>query len=268
MIFLTALAAAAGLAFAESANDVSDQLSRRATIQIIEANPDVRSRQTRDAAARLRGLDIIDEVRVLPPAEIEKLIQPWLGDQGISEDIPLPSLIDVTLRQTAGTEQIELLQAAIKPLVDNARVEPSSGYIAPVIQLVRSLQWLALAVVGLLALATTAAVVIAAKAALNSHKTTISVIHLLGGTDRQISRLFQRRIALDALLGGLVGLTGALAVIWLLGSQLSGLDSGLARSFGLSWYSWIIIAIIPIFGMLLAMLTARSTVMSALKKIL
>ena len=268
MIFLTALAAAAGLAFAESANNVSDQLSRRATIQIIEANPDARARQTRDAAARLRGLDIINEVRVLPPAEIEKLIQPWLGEQGISEDIPLPALIDVTLHQSAGTEQIKTIQAAIQPLVDNVRVEPSSSYIEPVIQLVRSLQWLALAVIGLLALATMAAVIIAAKATLNSHRATISVIHLLGGTDRQISRLFQRRIALDALLGGIVGLIGALAVIWLLGTQLAGLESGLVRSFRLSWYSWVIIAAIPLFGMFLAMLTARSTVMSALKKIL
>ena len=45
--------------------------------------------------------------------------------------------------------------------------------------------------------------------ALDTHRDTIEVIHMLGATDIQIARLFQRRIALDALLGGLVGTAGA-----------------------------------------------------------
>ena len=160
------------------------------------------------------------------------------------------------------------MERAIRPLAANARVEPSSGYIAPVISLVRSLQWIAFGLVGLLALATAAAVIISARSALNTHSETIAVVHLLGGTDQQISRLFQRRIALDALMGGLIGLIAGAAIIWLISTQLSALGSGLVQSLGLAWYSWLIIALIPIMGMFLAMMTARSTVMRALKKIL
>jgi cell division transport system permease protein len=133
---------------------------------------------------------------------------------------------------------------------------------------VRSLQWIAFGLVVLLAIATAAAVIISARAALNTHNETIGIIHLLGGTDRQISKLFQRRIALDALLGGLIGLVGGVAIIWLLSIQLSALGSGLVQSLGLSWYSMLILAAIPILGMFLAMMTARMTVMGALKKIL
>ncbi|MEP2101035.1 MAG: FtsX-like permease family protein [Parasphingorhabdus sp.] len=277
MIFLMVLATATGLAFAEAGQNVSDQLSSRATVQIIQANPDIKARQANDAAARLRGMALVEEVRVLPPAEIEELIAPWLGQTDIAEapetgslleDIPLPALIDLKLVRPAGQKELGELRAAVSPLAEGARVEPSSGLIAPVISLVQSLQWIAFGLVVLLAMATAAAVIISARAALNTHKETIGVIHLLGGTDRQISRLFQRRIALDALLGGILGLICGTAIILLLGIQLSALGSGLVQSLGLSWYSWLIIGAVPILGMVLAMVTARMTVMGALRKIL
>ena len=268
MIFLTVLAAAAGLAMTRAVGDVSDQLSSRATVQIIEANPELRDRQAEAAAARLRAMPLIEEVRLLPPEEIEALIEPWLGTQDLTGDIPLPALIDLQLAGAATEAEYQALRSALAPIAPGARVEPSSGYIAPVISLVRSFQWIAFGLVGLLALATAAAVIISARSALNTHGETIAVVHLLGGTDQQISRLFQRRIALDALLGGLIGLLGGAAIIWLISTQLTALGSGLVQSVGLDWWSWLIIAAIPILGMFLAMITARLTVVGALKKIL
>ena len=268
MIFLTVLAAAAGLAMTRAVGDVSDQLSSRATVQIIEANPELRSRQAEAAAARLRTMPLIEEVRLLPPEEIEALIEPWLGTQDLTGDIPLPALIDLQLAGAATEAEYQALRSALAPIAPGARVEPSSGYIARVISLVRSFQWIAFGLVGLLALATAAAVIISARSALNTHGETIAVVHLLGGTDQQISRLFQRRIALDALLGGLIGLLGGAAIIWLISTQLTALGSGLVQSVGLDWWSWLIIAAIPILGMFLAMITARLTVVGALKKIL
>ncbi len=268
MIFLTVLAVAAGLAMTRAMSDVSDELSSRATVQIIEANPDIRSRQAAAAAERLRILPLIEEVRVLPPEEIQDLIEPWLGTQDLADDIPLPALIDVKLVRVATEAEYQSLRSALQTIAPGARIEPSSGYIAPVISLVRSFQWIAFGLVALLALATAAAVIISARSALNTHGETIAVVHLLGGTDRQISRLFQRRIALDALLGGWIGLVGGALIIWLISDQLSALGSGLVQSIGLDWWSWLIIAVIPILGMFLAMVTARLTVVGALKKIL
>lgn len=268
MIFLTVLAAGAGLAMTRAVGDVSDELSSRATVQIIEADPESRSRQADAAAARLRAIPLVEEVRVLPPDEIEALIEPWLGTQDLANDIPLPALIDLKLARVGTDAEYQALRRALAPIAPDARVEPSSSYIAPVISLVRSFQWIAFGLVALLALATAAAVIISARSALNTHSETIAVVHLLGGTDQQISRLFQRRIALDALLGGLIGLIGGAAIIWLIGTQLTALGSGLVKSVGLDWWSWLIIAAIPILGMFLAMITARWTVVGALKKIL
>ena len=268
MIFLTVLATAAGLAMTHAIGDVSDELSSRATVQIIEANPQTRSSQAEVAAKRLRAMPLIKEVRVLPPEEIKALIEPWLGTQDLEDDIPLPALIDVKMVRAATDAEYQSLRSALQSVAPGARIEPSSGYIAPVFSLVRSFQWIAFGLVALLALATGAAVIISARSALNTHTETIAVVHLLGGTDQQISRLFQRRIALDALLGGLLGLIGGAVIIWLISGQLSALGSGLVQSVGLDWWSWLIIAVIPILGMFLAMVTAKLTVIGALKKIL
>ena len=53
--------------------------------------------------------------------------------------------------------------------------------------------------------ATMAVVMLAARAGLEAHRGTIEVIHMLGATDRQVARLFQRRIALDAGIGAAAG---------------------------------------------------------------
>ena len=51
---------------------------------------------------------------------------------------------------------------------------------------------------------------LAARAGLDTHRDTIEVLHMLGSTDLQVARLFQRRIAFDTLLGGAVGTAAAL----------------------------------------------------------
>ena len=61
--------------------------------------------------------------------------------------------------------------------------------------------------------ATAAAVVLATRGALDTHRFTIEVMHGIGATDRQIAALFQRRIAIDSLTGSLVGAALAGAVL-------------------------------------------------------
>ena len=70
---------------------------------------------------------------------------------------------------------------------------------------------MALALVVLMLAATAAVVVLAARAGLETHRATIEVMHMLGSTDVQVARLFQRRIAIDAAIGGALGAIAAIA---------------------------------------------------------
>jgi cell division transport system permease protein len=54
----------------------------------------------------------------------------------------------------------------------------------------------------------------------------------------------------------------------LLGHQFAGLGSGMVAGGGLRALDWALLAAIPVVGVLLAVLTARMTVLAALRRIL
>src|SRR5205085_6911404 len=130
------------------------------------------------------------------PEEMQKLLEPWLGSGGLEADLPIPALIDVDLNP--GAPGIETFRSAILAVAPSARVDDSAAWLAPLAKLISALRMLAGALVVLMILASAATVVLAAKAALDTHRNTIEVLHLMGSTDVQVARLFQRRIALDA----------------------------------------------------------------------
>jgi len=56
--------------------------------------------------------------------------------------------------------------------------------------------------------------------------------------------------------------------VLLLGQQFAALGSGMVAGGGLGWADWLAIAGIPFAGVLIAMFTARLTVLAALRKML
>ena len=57
-------------------------------------------------------------------------------------------------------------------------------------------------------------------------------------------------------------------MILLLGGRFAAVEPGLLAGAAFPWYGWVVLALIPLAVMGLAMLMARWTVVSALKKIL
>ncbi len=267
MMFLTVLAAAAGMGLASAAARLDDQIGGRVTIQIVEANPARKAAQTEAAVAALRGQPGVTSVRPVPEEEINRLLVPWLGTSGIAEDIPIPALIDVDLTPEGHARLAELTRA-VNAAAPAARVDDNGQWLAPLASLIGALKWLAAGLVLLMVGATAATVVLAARAALNMHRATIEVLHFMGATDVQVARLFQRRIALDALFGGLIGFILAALVLIGIGERVSALGSELLGSASVPAPAWGILIGLPLFGVLLAMLVARLTILRALGRML
>ena len=269
MIALTVIAVAAGLALANLADNARAEISGGVTVQVVEAVPAARDRQAERALAVLGNRDDVASARRVGDAELAALMEPWLGETaGTSGAIPTPALIDVRLRGEVTTQRLASLRAALEPVAPAARVDAQAGWLGPVFDTIASLRLLALGLVLLLAVTSAAAVWLAARSALGTNRDTIEVIHHLGGTDGQIAGMFQRSIALDAVAGGVAGLLAGLAAIMLLGRQFAALGSGLVAGGGLDPVDWVVIAAVPVAGVLLATLTARLTVLAALKRIL
>lgn len=272
MIFLTLLAATGGLMLVDAARQGSDDLAARITIQIIETDPSARAAQRSAVAQELRaktdGQNPIVSVTPIPDKDVRKLLEPWLGGDIVDADIPVPALVDVAFAKRPTTQQLAQLSAIITPLAPSNRIDAHATWMTPYLQLMRALLWLIGGVILLLLAATSATVILAVRSALNTHRETIGIMHMLGGTDFQAARLFQRRVGLDALLGGLIGFAAAFVIFWLLSGRIRAVEPGLLSAASIPWFGWIILPLIPLAVTGLAMLMARWTVVAALRKML
>ncbi len=263
MLFLTVLAGALGLATRHVASGIDRQLGGRLVVQIVSAS-DAEGQAARVANA-LRDLPGVRSVAAVPRAQLVELLKPWLGDAGLDADLPIPAMIDVELVD-ATDAAVAAVAARAQAIAPDARVDRSAGWLSGVRDFVVSLVWLAGGVVLLMASATAGIVLLTARAGLDTHRDTIDMLHMLGSTDSQVARLFQRRIALDTLTGGIGGTIAALVVVALIGWQVAALESGLASGIVLTIVDWIALGALPVVFAALATIAARVAVLGTLKR--
>lgn len=268
MVALTVLAAGGGLALANLVERAGGDLAGGATVQIVDANRETRAAQAQAATAVLSDDPAVASVSLLPDDQVEKLLEPWLGAGASDENLPLPSLIDLRFREEADEALIERLRGKLARVAPSARIDAQSTWLAPVLRALSTLRWMSLGLVLLLAFTGAAAVWLAARNALGTNRDTIEIVHLLGGNDDQIARIFQRSILLDAIAGGALGLILGTGAVLLMGAQFAALDSGLVAGGGLATTDWIILATVPLFAVAIAVYTARMTVLSSLGRML
>ena len=191
MTFSMMLVAAAGLALSNTAATVAKGVEARYSVQI----PDGR-RGFEPVLQAIRTSPGVTSAEGVPEAEMRRLLERWLGPAGASADLPVPALVTFDVRPGADLGAIERRVQASSP---GARLIAHRESLGPLVRSLRALQWLALTLVLLLGGAAAAAVVLAARGALDTHRFTIEVMHGIGATDLQITHLFQRKIAVDAL---------------------------------------------------------------------
>lgn len=266
MLFLTLLAAAAGLATAGAARLLDRQLAGRLTVQVASGETGRRDAVAAEALAALRRMPGVARATRVDGAALARLLRPWLGEDGDDPELPIPAMIDVDLSDGAPATAARVI-ARVGRIGRDVRVERHADFMAPVSGLLDATVLLATGIVALMLAATAAVVVLAARAGLEAHRATIGVMHLLGSTDRQIARLFQRRIGIDATIGGAAGAGGALAVIAAIGARLGGAGSELLAGITLSAGDWAVLAFVPVGFVAVAVAAARITVLRSLGRL-
>ena len=146
--------------------------------------------------AALNGMPAVKHAAPVDRARLDELLKPWLGDVSSDADVPIPTLIDVDM-SVPGEESARGRAQGVRAAAASARVDSQSRWLSPVASFMRTMIAGAAALVLLMAAATTAVVLLTARAGLETHRDTIAILHMLGSTDVQVARLFQRRIALD-----------------------------------------------------------------------
>jgi cell division transport system permease protein len=272
LMLLTLLAAAAGVGLARSANAIGSAIAGRVTVQIVTANPVTRAEQAAALRRAASAQPFVRSARAVEQEELKATLGQWFGsgegDDPVLQSLPLPALVDIDFVGADRAGHMNQLRALVARVAPGARVIPHAEWLGPVARLIRSLAWVAGGLVILMTLASAAVVIMTARAALGTHYATIEMLHMIGATDQQITRLFQRRIAIDTAYGIALGSAVAAFILLLIGWQWSGITSGLAATASLGLAGWALLLALPLLAIALAALTARQTLLAALQKIL
>jgi cell division transport system permease protein len=258
MSFSIVVIAAAGLALASTAGTLSEAIASRYSVELPAGG---NAEALLNAVRSARGVTSADAV---PEREMRATLERWLGPAAQSPDLPVPALINFDIAQGANLAAIQQKVRAVAP---EATVSAHREAVAPLLHSLRVLQWVAFGLVLLLSAAASAAVVLAARGALENHRFTIEVMHGIGATDQQVTSLFQRKIAIDALVGSIAGAAAAGLVLLMLsaGASFAGELTGGAT---LSGWDLLILFLLPLALTVLATWVARLAVLAALRKAL
>ena len=259
MSFSIVVIAAAGLALANTAGTLSQAISARYSVEVPGGGADV------EALLRtVRSAPGVTSVEAVPESEMRRTLERWLGPAAQSSDLPVPALINFDVSSGA---DLGAIQRSIQSAAPGATIAAHREAVGPLLHSLRLLQWVAFGLVLLLSAAASAAVVLAARGALDTHRFTIEVMHGIGATDEQVTNLFQRKIAIDALVGSIAGAAAAAVVLLLLsaGASFAGELTGGAT---LSGWDLLLLFLLPLVLTMLATWVARLAVLAALRKAL
>jgi cell division transport system permease protein len=261
MTFTMLLVAAAGLALTNAAGVVAKGVESRFIIEL----PAGITGELPKVLAAIRSAPGVRNATPVTEKEMRSTLESWLGNAAAAGDLPIPALVTVELKPSSKPTQ---LQAQIGHEFPGVTAVAETAELGPLLRSLHTLQWLAFSLVTLVAIATSAAVVLAARGALDTHRFTIEIMHGIGATDRQVTRLFERKIATDALIGAVMGGLAAAIGLLLVGGAGAAFAGELAGAAPLGQFDLLILAIMPILVILLAILVARWAILKALRETL
>lgn len=269
MVYLATLALAAAIAVSNVTQAWDSGLAGKLTVQVPpSAGAGGRAQTDRidSVLDALRDTPGVRSAEQLSQQEMAELLQPWLGEAAGSADLPLPALIAVEVSPERAPE-LSSLQRRLDRAAAGTRVDDHQRTLGRLLEVARTLQLLAVLVVVLVGAAAVVTVVFVTRTGLSIHRNVIELLHLIGAHDAYVARQFQRHALRLGLTGGLIGLALGASTLWAL-ARWVGQDAGaIVPELTLSQTQWLSLVAVPLAATLVAMLTARVTVLRTLAKL-
>ena len=267
MAFLASLALGGVMIAERAAATWQGGLTGRLSVQVLPQGGAPPDAEVAAALELLRATPGVVYAGALSDAENLALIEPWLGDDLLIEALPFPRMIDVELAPGAVID-VAALQERLQQVAPRSVLDDHTRWVGRLQGTANTVLFGALAILTLIAVATSASVAFATRAGLAAHREMVELLHLMGAKDRFIARAFEWHY-----------FTGALAAASA-GALLAGgafLAAGGLDEFGLSSVSflpplglqieelaWLLA--VPAGAAIISWATARLSVLSALRR--
>ncbi|MFN3671083.1 MAG: cell division protein FtsX [Bosea sp. (in: a-proteobacteria)] len=267
LTFLAALSAGAAVLAARASEQWRGAVANEMTIQV---RPDARRDMEADLARALAlsaGVASIETVRIVPKAESDKLLEPWLGTGLDLVELPVPRLIVLKLKSSVGPD-LAAFSEVLRREMPNAILDDHRLWVRRLSTMASTIILSGVAVVGLVLCAAALAVAFATRGAMAGSRDSVEVLHLVGADDAFIAREFQSRFIRLGLKGGAAGGGAAILVIALLGFLASRWSAApeaeqlqaLFGAFEIGWSGYAAVILVAVVVAAIAGLVSRFTV--------
>lgn len=211
MCFLACLTAGAVWMIKESSDAWLKDISSEVTVQVTPQETGDTDKAVADVVSYLQKQRGIANVRALDLNESAALLQPWLGSGDALKSLPVPRLIAVEVDRSRPPDLAAVGQALGRDF-KGVSLDDHRRWQQQIRAVTRSLALGGLAILALVAAATTAIIVSATRSAMASNREIVEVLHFVGATDKFISREFEKHFLRLGIKAGIVGATSAMVV--------------------------------------------------------
>lgn len=250
----------------------NDSILGALTVQImpvVENNKEAMTaevlRQQSKAVEFLNEWPGVEKATPLTDKQLNRLLQPWLGDGVDVSDLPAPRLIDVKVKKGMHINFSKLAESLVKE-IPLASVDDHKIWLDKLIKFADSLRLLAMVVLILVVAVTSGAIFYCTQTSLGLHHHVIEILHLMGAKDTYVAQQYARKACFLGFMGGVYGLILVIPTIFVISGLASQIEGGIVSETTLSMMDWLIIFSLPLFSCFISMITAYYTVKHTLIK--
>ncbi len=272
MCYLACLAIGALVLITRAVDDWSSDIGGEVTVQ-------VRPTDEAEMVAKLKIVaDILDQTQGVKSYKImakeagAKLLEPWLGNAEILDQLPVPRLVAVVIDKE-NPPDFEALEKMLRSGANGVSLDTHKRWQSELNRMGTALVRLGAGVLILVTLSAIALVIFASRTALDANRQVVEVLHFVGASDRFIAWQVQWQFLRAGLQSGLVGMFAGMATFILLGiSSGTTASSGLAdASYGLligvpevTSVVYLLFLLVPVVATLLCLVAARLAILRIL----
>jgi cell division transport system permease protein len=274
MSFLCALTIGGVDLIMQSAFHWQAQVAREVSVQIKPVEGRNLEEDVRKTLEILRATKGVTLASALSNDQSAKLLEPWVGNSDLLQNIPLPRLIAVQY-DTVQPPDFEVLRANLLAQTPNVFLEDHKQPQDRFRKMAHTFILLGLTLVIVMSIATFLTVIFATRATIATAHNVLEVLHFVGAKDAFIARLFERRFLVIGLQGAGIGALGTGLLLLLLyfhfsiskTSASADQMQALFGSFQPSFWGIVSMLAMLLFIALMSAITTRITVMKSLSEI-
>lgn len=216
--------------------------------------------------AALETFNSVNSVKQISRSEIKSLIEPWTGSMLELDELPLPVVLEATLRESANRqEQLEKIKAKLSKLDVGIQVEHYDEWVRHLWRFTDALRLISLSMAALLIAGLVIMVMLAARTSLKLHYNTVLLLHNIGARDDYILQQFVINGVWLVLRGAVAGTIVSIIVTVILSALSSEMQSPLLPQLTISPIHMVMYVMLPIVSALVAYIAVRTSVQSMIE---